>query len=282
MLSAVVHAPSVVTMFFLAPRRTFLRGFGFRFFVMSTPLRCRAAFRFRPLLLVALCIGIVGFTGCATRPVTYKLRDSATTQIPALRHVIVAPIDAELAELTAGGVLEPREEWTSLAAKNLAEALVAETGFTPAATTAVADTHAEQEEVQALLRAITINRLSAFVPGAQPPFPATNGPLTYHTGALRQHAEALGADAVLFVFIRDSYATAGRKSLLALSVIGAAFTGVAIIPAMGSTAMSAALVDREGAVLWFNHSLGGHDPRKPEGARELIREILVGLPRRKT
>jgi hypothetical protein len=230
---------------------------------------------------MVLLTAAMGFTGCATAPVTYKLRESATTQIPSLRQVVVAPIDAELAELTAGGVLDPRDEWTKAAAKNISDALVAETGFTPTVALESADTRGELEEVQALLRAITVNRLSTAVPGAAM-FPAAAGPLNYHTGPLRHHAASLGSDAVLFVFIRDSYATAGRKSLLALSLVGAALTGVAIVPQMGSTVMSAALVDQEGQVLWFNFSLGGHDPRQPEGARALVREILAGLPRRKT
>lgn len=66
--------------------------------------------------------------------------------------------------------------------------------------------------------------------------------------------------------------------MLALSFIGAALTGVAIIPPMGSTAMSAALVDRDGTVIWFNHALGGGDPRTPDGARALVRSLLAGLP----
>jgi hypothetical protein len=228
-------------------------------------------------LFVLLAFVVALFSGCATTPVTYKVHDSAATRAPALRQVVIAPIDAELAELTAGGVLEPRAEWTETAAKNLSAAFSTETGFNAVAPTEPA-TRAELEEVQSLLRAITINRFSAVVPGGAPPFPAAAGPLNYNTGSLAQQARDHNADAILYLFIRDSYATAGRKSLIALSVLGAALTGVAIVPAMGSTAMSAALVDRDGTVLWFNHSLGGHDPRQPEGARALARQLLAGMP----
>jgi hypothetical protein len=220
--------------------------------------------------------------GCATAPVTQKVHASAAARVPALQRVVIAPIDAELAELTAGGVLEPRAEWTTAATQNLAAALAGQTGYTrleaPALT--AEDTRAELEEVQALLRAITINRLASTVPGRGIPFPAADGPLSYNTDPLTHEAQAWQADAVLYVFIRDSFASAGRKSLLALSLVGAAFTGVAVVPAMGSTAMSAALVDRDGTVLWFNHSLGGHDPRTPEGAQALVRDLLRGLPPR--
>jgi hypothetical protein len=42
--------------------------------------------------------------------------------------------------------------------------------------------------------------------------------------------------------------------------------------------MSAALVHRDGTVMWINHSLGGHDPRTPDGARALVRDLLKDLP----
>ena len=233
---------------------------------------------------LAAGVVVAGFLlgGCATAPVTQKVHASAAARMPALKQVVIAPIDAELAELTAGSVLEPRGEWTSAAAQHLTAALAQQTGYTAPAAPALAgeDTRAELEEVQALLRAITLNRISTTVPGRGIPFPAADGPLSYHTDPLPREAQAWQADAVLFVFIRDSFASAGRKSLLALSLVGAAFTGVAVVPTMGSTAMSAALVDRDGTVLWFNHSLGGHDPRTPEGAQALVRDLLKGLPAR--
>jgi hypothetical protein len=232
------------------------------------------------LCSIAASAAALTLGGCATKSATYELRDSAAVRVPTLQHVIIAPIDAELAQLSAGGMLEPREEWTTAAAKNISAALAAETGFEPVLA-ANADTQGELQDAQAQLRAITLSRLASIAPGRAPVFPAAAGPLTYNTGPLSQHVAALHADAVLFVFIRESYATAGRKSLVALSVVGAALTGVAIVPPMGSRVMSAALVDQDGKVLWFNHSLAGHDPREPEGARELVKQLLTGLPRGK-
>jgi hypothetical protein len=238
----------------------------------------------RPRLLsLLLLVATALLSGCATAVPTYKLHSTAATRAPALQQVAIAPVDGELAELTAGGMLEPREEWTAAAVKNITDALAAETGYKPALSlpgAATMEVRTELEDVQALLRAITLNRMSQVVPGRGIPFPAaTEAALTYNTGPLPEHVKNLQSDAVLFVFIRDSFASAGRKGLLALSFVGAALTGVAVVPAMGSTAMSAALVDRDGTVLWFNHSLGGHDPRTPEGARTLVKDLLKGLPR---
>jgi len=235
-----------------------------------------------PALIVLSLLAV--FSGCATAPVTYKTHVSAPARVPNLRAVVVAPLDAELSELTAGGVSEKREDWTVTATANLNAALAAETGWKPSTALTpeqLAKVQDETDDVQALLRAITLNHLVNTVPGRGVPFPTREQALTYNTDPLTAHTGLLGSDAVLFVFVRDSYATAGRKSLVALSVLSAALTGVYIVPAMGSDVMSAALVDGNGQVLWFNYQIGGADPRTPEGARTVAHALLTGLPARK-
>ncbi len=247
--------------------------------------------RTRPARRVAKCFArwlpltlLLILAGCATAPVTYRTHDGADRRVAELHAIVVAPLDAELAELSTGGVSEKRDDWTAQATANLTTALADETGWktstalTPEQRTAL---HSEVEDVQALLRAMTLNNL--MVGGPRPAvisFPGGKGPLTYNTGPLKDHAAAIGSDAVLFVFVRDSYATAGRKSLLALSVLGAALTGVAIVPSMGVDVMSAALVEKDGTVLWLNIQIGGADPRTPEGARDVAKKLLAGLPKR--
>ena len=231
------------------------------------------------LLLPALIL-LLFFTGCATAPVTYRAHTAAGERVPKLKTV-VAPLDAELSELTAGGLLEPHENWTNLAVANLSEALTAETGWTTATSLSPEQqmlVRSETEDVQALIRAITLNHIVSLFP-VRGPFAIPEGTITYNTGPLKEHASAYGEGAVLFVFVRNSYATAGRKALLALSLVGAGLTGVAIVPPMGTDVISAALVQTDGTILWFNYHAAGADPRTPEGARELARQILNGLPR---
>ncbi len=83
---------------------------------------------------------------------------------------------------------------------------------------------------------------------------------------------------MLFIYLRDSYATGERKVLAGLSLVAAAFTGVYIAPTMGSTIATAALVDHDGNVLWMNQTLLSKDLRNPEGIEALLDELLVGLP----
>jgi hypothetical protein len=61
-------------------------------------------------------------------------------------------------------------------------------------------------------------------------------------------------------------------------VLAGAVTGVVVIPAGGSTLNSAALVERDGTVLWFNCAQGGGDLRTAEGAGNTTRTLLAGLP----
>lgn len=228
--------------------------------------------------LVSVVLLAAALSGCNT-PTSYRVRPDAATTMAGFKVVVVDPLDAELSELSTGGVAERRDDWTKQAADNIAAAIATERGWSVPATVATEHADAvrgESEEVQALLRAITLNQIMRGFSG----FPVrADAPLTYNTGALAQHTAALGSDAVLFVFVRNSYATAGRKGLMAFSFVAAAFTGVAIVPMMGSDLNSAALVARDGTVLWFNSSIGGADPRTPEGARELTKQLLAGLPK---
>lgn len=244
----------------------------------------------RPALRHLLClltfVGTLFLTGCATAPATYRTLARTPERVPKLHTVVVAPLDAELSELSAGGLLERRDDWTDQATANLTSAIAAETGWQPSTelpADQLAKLRAETDDVQSLLRAISLNHFMTAIPGRAPaPFPVKSTELTYQTGPLKDYVAAVGSEAVLFVFVRNSYATAGRKSLLALSFIGAAFTGVAIIPAMGSDVMSAALVESDGTVLWCNFNLGGEDPRTPAGARDVAKKLLAGLPKRAT
>lgn len=226
---------------------------------------------------------ILLFTGCATAPVTYRAQAHTAERLVRLKTV-VAPLDAELSEFTAGGIIERRDDWTDQAIAHLTEAFAAETGWRPPESLTAEQlgrVRDETEDVQSLLRAITLNHLVTSLP-APGPFAVPVGTLNYHTGPLTEHMAAMGDGAVLFVFVRNSYATAGRKALLAFSLIGAGLTGIAIVPSMGTDVISAALVETDGNVLWFNFRVGGADPRTPGGARELAQQILAGLPKRTT
>jgi hypothetical protein len=84
----------------------------------------------------------------------------------------------------------------------------------------------------------------------------------------------LGTDYGLFVYVRDSYTTAGR----ALVMLGAAILGVGITG--GQQVAFASLVDlNTGNVVWFNllQSSSG-DLRTPEASRKVIEALFKDSP----
>ena len=111
---------------------------------------------------------------------------------------------------------------------------------------------------------------------------ATKGPRLDWTlgGGVQVLREATGADYALFTYLRDSYASDGRKALRVLGLLaGAAFGGVMDIGG-GQQVGVATLVDlRSGRVVWFNLVSRQHgDLRDAAGARDTAAALLEDLP----
>lgn len=232
------------------------------------------------LWLGIAAVAVLGFAGCASAPVTYKTRPDTVARAAVLQAVRSAPLDISVQEISAGGSAEKHDELTTLVGKNITDAVAGTQRLTLAELSADFDTgpvRAELDEVRALLRAITLNDAMPF--GPAPPSERRNPSMTYQVGRIDRLADALGGDAVLFVFVRDQYSTGGRKAVMALAMIAGAAAGVAVTPAMGVTSSSAALVERDGTVLWFNNiGAAGLDLRTASGATAWVGKLLSGLP----
>lgn len=223
--------------------------------------------------------GIVAlFAGCSTPP-THRTTANATSKLASATSLGVAPPDVEVYEIAAGGVTELRNDWTKNVDELLRSEFAAQTKYKPAPAVDSLSPAAQQElaEVTSLLRAISLNHFMAFF-GPRELQPA-NRALDYNVGRIDTLADACGSDALLFVFVRDSYASAGRKALAVLGVLTGAFTGIVIMPSLGTTVGTAALVHRDGTVVWFNtHGAASGDLRERDGAAATARTLLVGLP----
>ncbi|WP_324726030.1 hypothetical protein [Actomonas aquatica] len=229
--------------------------------------------------LTALMIG----PGCNTvAPVTHRTAAQVGERTPPPHQTYIAPLDVEIAELTASGAAEPHADWTAQAERDLLAALQNHTGFRPydAADLQRPEVQAELQDVGVLVHLMSLNQLAGRVPNAIGPVPpsAATHAFDYETGRLSAHSDYLGDGAVLFIHLRESYATGGRKALAALGLVSAAFTGVYVMPTMGSTLATAALVDDEGHVLWINQVTVAPDLRTPEGIAQLVSDLLRGLP----
>jgi hypothetical protein len=190
--------------------------------------------------------------------------------------LLVLPSDMELFSISAGGVVEPREDWTDAAQKNFLAALARHKQRLGARIMHLDAAQADEfAEVTALHRAvadaISLHHVSRGLLELQ----TKGGRLDWTLGeAVRPLKERTGADYALFTWVRDSYTSTERKlALAAMALLGA-------IPIGGEQVGYASLVDlNTGRVVWFNKldRLWG-DLREPEAAVETLDALLQGFP----
>lgn len=197
-------------------------------------------------------------------------------QLPAGQRVVLMPVDVELFSLSAGGVAEPKADWTASAQQHMNAELRKRIADLKLDFTALADNDADDfAELIALHVAVarSIN-LHHGVAGNWA-LPTKQGQLRWSFGDAMQPLQAkLGARYGLFVWIRDSYASAERKAaMVALALLGVGISG-------GIQVGYATLVDLEtGQVLWFNRlARGSGDLREPASAAETIDSLIRGFP----
>jgi len=194
---------------------------------------------------------------------------------PGDSRLLVLPADMELYSMSAGGVVEPRADWTEAAQKNFVAALAKEGKVLGPRVTTFSGAEADEfSDIVTLHRAvadaISLHHDAAFMQLA------TKGDrLEWSLGdAVQPLREKTGADYALFTWIRDSYASGERKAaMVALALLGAVSLG-------GEQVGYASLVDlRTGRVVWFNqlNRMFG-DLREPEPAIETVEALLKGFP----
>jgi hypothetical protein len=185
--------------------------------------------------------------------------------------------------LTAGGIVEPREDWTNQARDNVIKAVEAQetkhgavvkvaatakdAGWDPAATEDLVLLH------RAVGTAITMHKY-----GMQP-LPTKKDRFDWTLG---EQAVAFGAathyDYALFLHAEDSFSSGGRRALQAAGFLGC-LVGVCVAVPGGQQIAFASLVDlKTGAVIWFNTLVSGlGDIRTPEGANEMVVKLLESI-----
>jgi hypothetical protein len=196
------------------------------------------------------------------------------TARPAASRLVIVPADMELFSISAGGLVEPRADWTEQAQQNLAAALARETGRlgtnTSQLTVAQMDDFAEVAALhRAVAGAISIHHFGNLK------LPTKNDRLDWSLGEAVQPLKAkTGADYALFTFLRDTYASKERKlTMLGMALIGAWMPG-------GEQEGYASLVDlNTGRVVWFSglNRMWG-DLRDGGSANETVDALLKGFP----
>lgn len=223
--------------------------------------------------------------GCTTAPTTnYITSLEGSTAEP---KVLLMPLDVELSALTAGGLTETRADWTESAIgfiKNAIDGQGKKRGFQVIAYDSDSGTQNEAlSQIQKLHEVVGRTMLEQSVA----PLPSKVKDFSWSLGTeATVLSEAYDADYALYLFMRDSYATAGRQAL----VIASALLGRSAVPEVGRQKGYASLVDlKSGDIVWFNSLntpksliLSGGDIREWGGANASIEVLLNKFPSNKS
>jgi hypothetical protein len=179
--------------------------------------------------------------------------------------------------VSAGGVPEPKADWTEAANRYFKSALATKKDKLGVSTLELTERDADDvAEINTLHAAIARSiQLHHFGPGMLH-LPTKDGNLDWSLGdPVKVLREKTGADYALFSWIRDSYASAERIA----TTIVLAVVGIGIAPG-GVQQGYASLVDLQtGRVVWFNHlRRGSGDLREPEKAAETLDALLANFP----
>ena len=197
--------------------------------------------------------------------------------LPKDAKVAIMPTDIELFSISAGGVFEPKADWTEAASKHFRDALMQKNQALGLSAIELAQKDAEEaDEINSLHGAIA--RAIAMHHFGNLKLPTKDGKLDWSMGeSVQPIKKATSADYALFSFVRDSYASDERKA--AMVAIAILTLGRAALT-MGVQTGYASLVDlNTGRIVWFNQLMRGTgDLREPEKAPETIDALLREFP----
>jgi len=231
----------------------------------------KASFKLTVSFICLICIG------CATT--NYKANPPPPS-LPQNARVLLMPLDVQLFELTAGGLREPKADWTAAAENHVNTAL--ENFLTQRKDTIVRyeapRNNPEKAQIDAQLMKLheAVGQsimIHTYYPGFN--LPTKKDQFDWSLGgAVQRINENYNAHCALFIFIRDSYASPGRKAAMVLGALaGISITG-------GFQTGFASLVDLQtGNILWFGRLFRQTgDLRTPEPAYEAVSQLLFGIP----
>jgi len=225
--------------------------------------------------LSLVAAGLLALAACAPIPVQRQVPQLSRTpgEEPT---IVVMPLDVELFELTAGGVQEPKAEWSEAALKHMHAALEEEAQHYKVKLVDYQLQSGTPEDQATGLELLKLHRavggsvlVHYYLPGFQ--LPSKGDKFDWSLGpAVAAIARSQGARYALFLFVRDSYASAGRVAVI---VVGA-LLGVGV-PG-GAQVGFASVVDlKTGDIVWFNRLARAQgDLRTPEAAAETVKALV--------
>ncbi len=228
-------------------------------------------------ILALPAVSVLFVSGCT---VTQQVADAQFRPPSGQYRVVVMQPAISVGVLTAGGAVEPRQDWTDQARGHVLAALSQQQlqrggDITVAKTQADAGGNAEEVADLVFLHnavgeAIKTHKYTALA------LPTKNGKFDWTLGSEAvEYGQQTRYDYALFLRAADSFSSGGRVALQAMAMVGCAF-GVCAMPTGGQQFAYASLVDlKTGQVVWFNtlaSTVG--DIRTAEGAKKMVDNLL--------
>ncbi len=238
----------------------------------STRRRARGLFA----LVAAIAISFSAGSACAADAASSRYLAPGFTQLPHDARIAVMPIDVELSSISAGGVNEPKADWTAVARDNMKEALDRRVAGLGLNAQFVDEAGVEEfDELVGLHAAVARSIALHHGVGGVWALPTKQGALDWSfDDSMKPLGAKTGAQYGLFIWVRDSYASSERK----VAMVGLALLGV--VASGGMQVGYASLVDLDsGRVVWFNRlARGSGDLRDGPSSAESIKALLTGFP----
>ena len=199
----------------------------------------------------------------------------ATLQpMTATKRIVMIEPDVQLMELDAGGILEPRADWTKAAQTFIDKDLRAH--FAKSGVELVKAGRLTPRDIQLVkLHAVVAKEILTHIYNPRASLRNKASPLDWTLGrGTNEMRDRYGADYALFIFVRDSYATADRKWVEVLGNLAGAHLDLAVQEGFAS------VVDlRTGNVVWFNRLFSGYgDLRTEEPAQRAVDALFKDMP----
>lgn len=193
-------------------------------------------------------------------------------------RLVIIPVDMELFSISAGGMPEPKADWTEAATRHFRAALEHQNELLGANLLSLTDQDLDDlSDINALHGAVAQSVFLHHMLDTVK-LPTKNGQLDWSMGdSVKPVKDKTGADYALFTWIRDSYASAERKAaMVAMALLGVGLSG-------GAQIGYASLVDlNTGRLVWFNVlRRASGDLREADAARETLQTLLNGFPARR-
>jgi hypothetical protein len=208
-----------------------------------------------------------------------RLHPEASDRARAFRTTAILPPDIKVYSVSAGGVREPRDDWSAAGRDHVIAAVreglkghLVEVRPSPSDK----ETQEQIDDVQALYRAVAGSIGEHAYPVGFNAFRHKLERFEYSVGPVDRLLQKYRADALLIVHGYDEVSSGGRRALRTVSWILPIGNQVE----SDGAALTIALVDRSGTVLWFDLAsrAGGTDFRDRASMVEAVKVLLAKYP----